>query len=271
MMLAAGYDAFLFDLDGVLYRGPAPVPHAADSVARLRSMGKGVAFVTNNSSRTPGAVADTLVAVGVPARPADVETSALTTAALLATRGTRTAYVVGEQGVRAALTDAGIDVLDGDPAAVDAVVVGLDRSADYDALRIASVLVERGAVLVATNADASFPADEGPAWPGAGALLAAIETTTGTKAEVVGKPNAPILLAALARAGGSRPLVIGDRLDTDIVGAQALGWDSLLVLTGISTRADLKGSTVRPTHVGEDLRALFEDVPPAESASGTQG
>ena len=164
MMLADGYDAFLFDLDGVLYRGPAPVPHAADAVARLRSMGKGVAFVTNNSSRTPDAVADTLVSVGVPARPEEVETSALTTGGLLATRGTRTAFVVGEHGVRAALTDAGIEVVDGDPAAVDAVVVGLDREADYHKLRVASVLVARGAALVATNGDASFPADAGPAW-----------------------------------------------------------------------------------------------------------
>lgn len=271
MMLADGYGAFLFDLDGVLYRGRAAVPHAADSVARLRTMGKGVAFVTNNSSRTPAAVANTLVAVGVPALPADVETSALTTAALLASRGTRTAYVVGEEGVRAALTDAGVTLLDGDPSQADAVVVGLDRSADYDRLRIASVLVARGAALVATNADASFPADAGPAWPGAGALLAVIETTTGRKAEVVGKPNAPILLASLARAGGGRPLLIGDRLDTDIAGADALGWDSLLVLTGISRRADLAGSTVHPTYVAEDLRALFEDAPPAESAPGTQG
>ena len=97
------------------------------------------------------------------------------------------------------------------------------------------------------------PPMTGPAWPGAGALLAAIETTTGVRAEVVGKPNAPILRAALARAGGGRPLLIGDRLDTDIAGAIALGWDSLLVLTGITTRGDLAGSPVPPTYVGEDL------------------
>jgi glycerol-1-phosphatase len=270
MMLADGYDAFLFDLDGVLYRGPAPVPHAAESVAHLRSMGKGVAFVTNNSSRTPDAVADTLVSVGVPARPAEVETSALTTAAMLVNRGMRTAFVVGEEGVRSALAQSDIEVVDGTPAAVEAVVVGLDRAADYDKLRVASVLVAGGAALIATNGDASFPADDGPPWPGAGALLAVVETTTGRRAEVIGKPHAPIMLAALDRAGGGRPLVIGDRLDTDIAGAQALGWDSLLVLTGIATRAQLETSPIRPTHVADDLRALFAGTADAESAPGAR-
>jgi glycerol 3-phosphatase-2 len=257
-MLAEDYEAFLFDLDGVLYRGDEAVPYAAESVGRLRELGKGIAFVTNNSSRTPEAVAAKLAAVGVPATADDVETSALTTAHLLAARGIATAFVVGEEGVRHALTDAGLTVVDGDPATVEAVVVGLDRSVDYDKLRTASVLVERGATLIATNADASFPSEDAQAWPGAGALLAVIETTTGVRAEVVGKPHAPLLRAAHERAGGGRPLLIGDRLDTDIAGAIALGWDSLLVLTGIAARADLDASASRPTHVGEDLRSLFD-------------
>jgi len=226
-------------------------------VSRLRASGRGIAFVTNNSSRTPQAVAAKLAAAGVAATADEVETSALTTARLLADRGIVTAFVVGEEGVRTALTDAGITVVDGSPAGVETVVVGLDRAVDYEKLRTASVLVERGAALIATNADASFPADDAQAWPGAGALLAAIETTTGATAEVVGKPHAPLLRAAHERAGGGRPLLVGDRLDTDIAGAIALGWDSLLVLTGIATRADLDGSPSRPTHVGEDLRSLF--------------
>jgi len=222
-MIADGYEAFLFDLDGVLYRGADPVPGAAEALARLRSLDKGIAFVTNNSGRSPQRV------------------------------------VVGEAGVVAALSEAGIEVAEGEPDAVDAVVVGWDRGADYTKLRVAAVLVQRGASLVATNPDASFPAADGTKWPGAGALLAAIETTTGVRGEVIGKPYPPLLKAAHARAGGGRPLLVGDRLDTDIAGAVGMGWDSLLVLTGISDARDLEGSQVRPTYVADDLRGLFVD------------
>jgi HAD superfamily hydrolase (TIGR01450 family) len=258
-VIAERYDAFLFDLDGVLYRGASGVPHASAALARLRGLGKGVAFVTNNSGRPPGRVAERLRAVGVEASPDEVETSALTTASILAARGVGRVFVVGEDGLVGALADAGIEVPVGEPAAVDAVVVGWDRTADYDKLRTASVLVQRGAALIATNPDPSFPAADGTAWPGAGALLAAIETTTGVRGEVIGKPFPPVLLAALDRAGGGTPLLVGDRLDTDIAGAVGLGWDSMLVLTGISTRQDLRSSPVRPTYVADDLRALFTE------------
>src|SRR5215207_2098686 len=107
-MIADRYDAFLFDLDGVLYRGSSPVPHAAASLARLRALGKGIAFVTNNSGRPPSSVAERLRGVGVEASPEEVETSALTTASVLAERGVDRAFVVGEAGLIAALTDAGV-------------------------------------------------------------------------------------------------------------------------------------------------------------------
>jgi 4-nitrophenyl phosphatase len=155
------------------------------------------------------------------------------------------------------LTDAGIRVVDGEPERVDHVVVGVDLEATYAKLRTACVLVQRGARLVATNPDRSFPAP-GALWPGAGALLAVITETTGADAEVVGKPFAPLFEAARARAGATSPLVIGDRLDTDIEGARALGWDSMLVLTGVSTREELDASGIRPTYVAEDLRRLLD-------------
>ena len=258
-MIVDRYDAFLFDLDGVLYRGSSPVPHASVSLARLRALGKGVAFVTNNSGRPPSRVAERLRAVGVEASLEEVETSALATASILAGRGVERVFVVGEGGLVGALAAAGVEVVPGEPDAVDAVVVGWDRTADYAKLRTASVLVQHGAALIATNPDPSFPAADGTAWPGAGALLAAIETTTGVRGEVIGKPFAPMLQAALERAGGGRPLLIGDRLDTDVAGAAGLGWDSMLVLTGISTRKDLPSSPVRPTYVADDLRGLFEE------------
>ena len=254
-MLVDPYDTILLDLDGVLYRWPEPIPGAGDAVAWFRTAGKRLAFVTNNSSRTPEQVAERLREVGVEATPGEVVTSALATASLLSDRGVRTAFVVGEDGLRKALADVGIrSVESGDE--VDVVVVGFDRSADYTELKDASVLVARGAALVATNPDPSFPAPNGEAWPGAGALLAAIETTTGVKGEVVGKPEPELLRRALAAAAGERPLVVGDRLDTDIAGAIRLGWDSALVLSGASSREDVERSSWKPTFVIEDVTAL---------------
>ena len=203
--------------------------------------------------------------MGIAASAPEVATSAAPTARMLADRGCRSAFVIGEAGIRLALTDAGIEVRAGDATEVDAVVVGLDRTADYAALRHASILVDRGAAFVGTNADASFPAADGARWPGAGALIAAIATTTGAVAEIVGKPNAPLYLDALERAGGGVPLVIGDRLDTDIAGAAALGWDSLLVLTGITRREDLDGS---PGTADPRVRGPVDPDPPVADRPG---
>ena len=253
--IADTYDAFLLDLDGVLFRGAEPVPGAADAVERLRETGKGVAFVTNNSARTPGEVAEHLATVGVRAGPEEIETSALTTAGVLASRGIARAFVVGERGLREALAGVGIRVADDEP---EVVVVGWDRRVDYTRLRDAAVAVQRGATLIASNHDASYPSDDGMRWPGAGAIASAIEVTCGVTAEVMGKPEPPILEAALRRAGGGRPLVVGDRLDTDVEGAVRLGWDSCLVLTGVSTREEASAGPVRPTHVVPDLRGLFD-------------
>ena len=255
-MLADPYDAILLDLDGVLYRWPEPIPGAADAVAALRKAGKRIAFVTNNSSRTPAQVAERLASVGVEAEPEEVITSALATATILAERGTGSAFVIGEEGLLEALADVGIRVVKAPSDEVDAVVVGFDRGADYTKLKDAAVLVQRGVALVASNADPSFPAAAGESWPGAGALLAAIETTTGMRGEVFGKPEAPLFERALASAGGGRPLVVGDRLDTDIAGASRLGWDSALVLTGEARREDVESSPWKPTFVIADLADL---------------
>jgi HAD superfamily hydrolase (TIGR01450 family) len=255
-VIADDYDAFLLDLDGVLARGDHPSPHAGETVAALRGLGKRLSFVTNNSSRTPEAVVAHLASVGVEAEPSEVETSSLTTAAVLSERGIRSAAVIGEDGLRSALADAGITLvaMASHPAAV---VVGWDRHVDYDSLRAASIAVQRGATLYASNDDASYPAPDGLTWPGAGAILAALEVGTGVRAEVFGKPHPPILRAALDRAGGGRPLVVGDRIETDIEGAANAGWDSALVLTGISTRADADAAPHRPTYVVDDLAGLL--------------
>jgi glycerol-1-phosphatase len=256
-VISEAYDAFLFDLDGVLYRGDRPIVGAGDVVETLREAGKGVAFVTNNSARTPEAVAAHLDSVGVRASAEEIETSALTTAAALAARSVETALIVGEEGLRLALAAAGIaSAVPGDVP--DAVVVGWDREITYAVLTDASVAIQRGATFFASNDDASYPAPDGVTWPGAGALVAAIAVASGASPEVFGKPNAPILDAALARAGGGRALVIGDRLETDIEGARRVGWDSALVLTGIATLEDLDASGIEATYVLDDLRGLLE-------------
>jgi HAD superfamily hydrolase (TIGR01457 family) len=257
-MLAERYDCLLFDLDGVLYRGDRAIEVAPPTMAELRRRGARVVFLTNNSSRTPEQVAGKLRSHDIEADPQEVVTSALATAELLAERGGGRAFVIGMDGVREALARAGIEVLDGEPEAADLVVVGFDGEATYERLKTASLLVQRGARLVATNADASFPAADG-LWPGAGALLAVVTTTTGAEPEVVGKPFAPLFESALRRGGGGRPLVMGDRLDTDIVGAANLGWDTMLVLTGVSSRAEAEAGPVRPTVIARDVSALLED------------
>jgi len=257
-MLADRYDCLLFDLDGVLYRGDRAIEAAPPTMAELRTRGARVVFLTNNSSRTPEQVADKLRSHGIEADPQEVVTSALATAELLAGRGGGRAFVIGMDGVRDALAGAGIEVLDGHPDEADLVVVGFDGDATYERLKTAALLVERGARLVATNADASFPAADG-LWPGAGALLAVVTTTTGAEPEIVGKPFAPLFESGLRRGGGGRPLVVGDRLDTDIEGAAGLGWDSMLVLTGVSTRTDAEAGPVRPTVIAEDVSALLRD------------
>jgi HAD superfamily hydrolase (TIGR01457 family) len=258
-MLIDPYDAVLFDLDGVLYRGDRPIEHAAASVSRLRDLGKRVAFVTNNSSRTPETLAERLRSVGVDATLDEVVTSALATADLLSARHARRAFVVGGEGLRKALAEAGVEIVDTADGDVDTVVVGFDRGVTYDQLRDASLLVARGASFVGSNPDASFPAADGENWPGAGALIAAIETTTGVRAEIVGKPHAPLLRSAADRTHGRRPLVVGDRIDTDVEGALALGWDAALVLTGVSTEREAEEASPPPTYVLQDLRGLFRD------------
>jgi HAD superfamily hydrolase (TIGR01450 family) len=256
-MIASRYDAFLFDLDGVLYRGHQPIHGAAETVATLRELGKSLSFVTNNSARTPEAVLDHLASVGIAAALGEIETSALTTAAALAQRGCGRALVLGEEGLRTALMDVGMELVDpGDVVRADVVVIGWDRTVTYETLRAASLAIQAGAEFVASNADASYPAPDGRNWPGAGAIVAAVETATGHRAEVFGKPFAPILLAARERAGGGRTLVIGDRVETDIEGARRLGWDSMLVLTGVSTVEDLRAAGISSTYVADDLGVL---------------
>jgi HAD superfamily hydrolase (TIGR01457 family) len=261
------YRAFILDLDGVLYRGDEVVPGAPQAVQALRDAGRILVFLTNNSARTPDQVAGKLASMGIATSTDEVVTSAQAAAPLVARRAEeegrpRTAFVIGERGIREALDAAGIEVVDGEPAAVGFVVVGWDRHVDYEKLRAASVLVGRGARLVATNADASYPAPGGDLWPGAGSLLAAVETASATRAEVVGKPYRPLFDAAVERAGTEDALVVGDRIETDISGAVAAGLDAALVLTGAAGPGDLLDHDALPAMVLAGPGDVVEDRPP---------
>ncbi|TMK84970.1 MAG: HAD-IIA family hydrolase [Actinobacteria bacterium] len=271
-ILAQRYDALFLDLDGVLYRGDRAVPAAPRVVRDLRERHVRIVFLTNNSARMPEQVAEKLLGLGIEAEPEEVLTSALATAAMLRRGGRpgQTAFVIGERGVREALSQAGVELLDGEPERSDLVVVGWDRSADYAKLRTASLLVQRGARLIATNDDAAYPAPDG-LWPGAGALLAAVITTTGASPTIVGKPARPLFEAAAEAVGAAHPLVVGDRIETDIAGASAMGWDSLLVLSGAADRPDLLTADVLPTYVAPDLTALLEDRRPARFRPAGEG
>ena len=259
--LCTAYDAALLDLDGVVYRGPDPVPGAAAAVAAARAAGMRMAFVTNNASRTPAAVAAHLGAVGVEARADEVVTAAQAAATLLGTlvpAGSRV-LVTGGEGLRAAVTEAGFEPV---PTADDgpaAVVQGYAPGLAYADLAEAALAVRAGAVWVASNLDATIPTARG-LLPGNGALVALVAHATGRRPDAAaGKPERALHDEAVRRTGAVRPLVVGDRLDTDVEGANRAGCDSLLVLTGVTTEADLLAAPPerRPTYLGLDLGALL--------------
>jgi len=256
-----GYDAALFDLDGVVYLGPVAVPGAAEAIAALRERGTRIGFVTNNAARPPAAVAAHLVELGISATGADVVTSAQAGAHLVLNRfgpGARV-LVVGGEGVAAALAELGLVAVRSADDQPVAVLQGYGFDLTWQQLNEAAVAIHRGAHWVATNTDPTRPTDRGLV-PGNGAAVAAVAMAVTETPEVAGKPYRPLLDDTVARLGAERPVFVGDRLDTDIAGAQNSGLDSMLVLSGSHRAADLLAAAPaeRPTYLGLDLRALLQ-------------
>ncbi|MBM6403700.1 HAD-IIA family hydrolase [Phycicoccus sp. CSK15P-2] len=255
------YAALACDLDGVVYRGPAPVDHAVEALDAVRSP---VVYATNNASRRPRDVAAHLGRLGLRCREAEVTTSSEAAAWLLGRTDVHGAVLaVGGPGVGTALAEAGFEVVlpaDASDAEVAAVVQGYGPDVTASDLAEAAYAVQSGARWVATNADATLPTDRGVA-PGNGSLVAAVARAVGRDPDdIAGKPQPPLYLLTAERLGlsPSGVLAVGDRLDTDIEGAVAAGLDSLLVLTGVD---DLDAVLVapparRPTFVAPDLRWL---------------
>ncbi len=273
--LAGDFDSFLVDLDGVVYVGPTAVSGASETLTDLTSAGHRVCFVTNNASRTPQDVADHLTDLGVPATADDVLTSAQAGAALIARQipAGSAVLAVGGPGVSAALESLGFRPVDAvtEPMAaggddVAAVLQGFGTEVGWSQLARASYVVARGLPWVATNTDITIPVADGIA-PGNGALVGTVTAATGRSPEVAGKPYPPLLLRAAELSEGLRPLVIGDRLDTDIQGAGNARMSSLLVMTGVTKTLDLWRAAhyQRPDYLALDLAGLL--LPPLRVAS----
>lgn len=272
--LLAEYDGVICDLDGVVYRGPAAVPGAVETLNRVVADGVGVVFATNNASRPPDAVSHHLLELGVRQLGWSVVTSSEAAAAFLAERlATLTPVLaVGGPGVAQALTAAGLtpvrcSELGSTP--VEAVVQGLGADVTWHELAEVGYLAQAGVTWVATNLDAALPTYRGPA-PGNGTLVAAVRATTTVEPHVVGKPGAALFDLARRRLGttDAATIVCGDRLDTDIAGANAAGLDSILVLSGAARLRDLAYAPARerPTYAAVDLTGLLEPGLPLHAA-----
>jgi glycerol-1-phosphatase len=266
------YDVALLDLDGVVYVGPDAVPGVPDALIAARDAGMRLGFVTNNAARTPEEVAAHLTELGVPADPADVITSSQAAATVVAELFHEGARVlpVGGPGVAAALSAAGLTVVlraEDDPVAV---VQGYGREVGWAQLAEAVVAVRNGARHVATNTDATIPSPRGPL-PGNGAMVGVVRDVTGVVPLVTGKPDPAMHAECVRRTGARRPLVVGDRLDTDIEGARAAGAASLLVLTGVSDPATLLAARPdhRPDLLSSDAGGLLIPHPAVTGAAPT--
>ena len=269
---ARRYDVALLDLDGVLYLGPTPISGAAAALAAARAAGMRLAFVTNNASRTAEAVAERLSDMGVQADPGEVVTSAQAACHVLAERlpAGAAVLVVGGEGLHREAAERGFKVVtsaDDEPAAV---VQGYGADVGWKELAEATVAVRRDAWWVATNLDPTLPSVRGPL-PGNGALVGLVRGVTGIEPQVAGKPDPAMHRESVQRSGARDPIVVGDRLDTDIEGASRVGCDSLLVLTGVTGPADLLGAPPewRPTYVCAGLEGLLEEYEaPERSGDG---
>lgn len=260
---ASGIELVAFDLDGVLYRGKQVIPHAREGVKAVLDRGLLVRYVTNNATLSRAAVAARLASMGFPASQEQVLGSAAATAAWLQRHVPAGALVLalGEAGLIEELSAAGFEALHVREAPAQstaaAVVVGLDRSLTYDSLAIAQHHILEGALFVATNTDATFPA-EGRVLPGGGAVVAAVATAVGREPVVIGKPGSGMAEALLVTSGVAfeNMLFVGDRLDTDIAFGKRAGMRTLFVLTGVHGRDDLASFDVIPDFIFEDLAGL---------------
>lgn len=258
--LVEAYDLMMFDLDGVVYIGDDAVPGAPEHLARARASGAHLAFITNNASRSPGTVAKKLVGLGIDTSSDDVVTSAQAAAHVLLERFGEGAViaVLGAAGLEDAVREADLVPVGVDDEQAVAVVSGYGPDVPWRKIMRAAVRVRDGLPWVASNTDLTLPTPDGIA-PGHGVLVRMLSDFADVAPVVAGKPERPLLDETVRRVGGERPLMIGDRLDTDIAGGHRADVDSLLVMTGVTGLAELVAATSeeRPTYLAPDLAGLF--------------
>lgn len=270
--LISRFDAVLSDLDGVVYAGPHAIPGAVESLQELARVGVGLGYVTNNASRSPAEVAAHLRELGAPAEDDQVVSSSQAAADLLASRlapGSRI-LVTGSPALAREIELVGLVPVYGQDEDPVAVVQGFNPEIGWKQLAEASYVVSAGALWVATNTDMSIPQARGIA-PGNGTLVAAVTAATGKMPLVAGKPEAPLFHSAAKRLGAERPVVVGDRLDTDILGGNNAGFATIAVLTGVDTRETVLAARAaeRPDYIIDSLHELYSPYPEVTHEDGT--
>lgn len=263
MALADSYDGFLVDLDGVVWIGREPVPGSAEALGALAAAGKPVVFVTNNPTHPPAVYAERLGEMGVEASPDRIVTAGMVVARLAAAAvgPGGGVFVIGAEPLALMVGEAGAVPLGAeDGAGAGAVVVSGHRGFDYAELLTAKRALDAGAALFATSHDPTMPMPGGE-WPGTGAVLAAVETASGRRAEIAGKPERHLFemaLSAIEPREGLRVAMVGDRVSSDIAGGRAAGLGTILVLSGTTDREGAALADPAPDHVIGSLAGLFE-------------
>jgi HAD superfamily hydrolase (TIGR01450 family) len=254
-MIAEQFEIILLDLDGVVYVGDNLLPGAHWALRRLRERGKTLRFLTNDPRPTRDEVVTRLKRLGVAVSTEEVVTCGWSTAVYLREAGFESAYVVGSEGLRRELDRAGLRLTDGSDA--EAVVVGCDERISYPHIKRASRLIRKGAQFVATNEDPTFPTQEGPA-PATGTIVAAVRTASDEKPHVVGKPHPEMFEAALNDRDPAAAVMVGDRLATDILGAQQMGITAFL-LRPENDRPQYQETEATPDRVISSLTDLLNE------------
>lgn len=270
--LSATYDLAMLDLDGVVYLGADVIPGAAEGLAAAKARGMRLAYITNNASKPATEVAAKLRGMGLPALDdSDVVTSAQAVAHLMADAlpAGSAVLLVGGEGLRVPLEERGLRCVSALSENPVAVVQGFHPSVGWELLAEASYAIQAGLPWYVSNTDMTVPTPRGIA-PGNGSLVAAVRNATGVVPIVAGKPERALFDETIVRVGGERPLMVGDRLDTDIDGAINSGIDSLAVLTGVSGLREIFAAEPghRPTYIAADLAGLDQVHPPVELDGG---
>lgn len=259
--IAGKFSGLILDMDGVLYRGQQALTGTSILFQALRAGGLSFILLTNNATLTSQDFSDKLARMSMNVSPETILTSAGATAIYLQQNFPQggSVYVLGEAGLVSYMSSMPNFHLDLEGRQPDFVVAGLDLHFTYDSMQKACSAIRRGARFIATNADATLPIEGGALWPGAGSIVASVQTCSGVAPTVIGKPNSYMADMALQKLGlpANKVLCVGDRLETDILFGERAGIATALVLTGVSTQADIESSGIKPDYIYDDLPALM--------------